>query len=241
MQQATVFYVLSIFDGQLYLGGSDGERERRSKPNRRSKSRDSQFSDSTYNRHKVEPLPPMRTQHRLKQHPPAKEPDFVPPKKAETLRSDKKNSSLPRKKSKEEPRTGTYPRKKPTFENDFTPPDVESPRTKCSFDSNFGGSSKKSFFEDNFSPTEQSDTFRESKICSILEEPTEECVARLQKVPHSKKKILNRNRFSGDIHLKKSDSVNIFARENDPFDDDFFSSGRNAGDLSWSDNFDEQT
>lgn len=98
-------------------------------------------------------------------------------------------------------------------------------------------SKKSSLFEDDFSPTE-------SGICSIQEEPSEEVTAKIHK---SRRKFF-KNRQSCD--LKKSESVNIFARENDPFDDDFFSenaasqydsdkisSPRNP-DLKWSENFD---
>lgn len=98
-------------------------------------------------------------------------------------------------------------------------------------------SKKSSLFEDDFSPTE-------SGICSIQEEPSEEVAVKV----HKGRRKFFKSRQSCD--LKKSESVNIFARENDPFDDDFFSenaasqydsdkisSPRNT-DLKWSENFD---
>lgn len=66
-----------------------------------------------------------------------------------------------------------------------------------------------------------------------------------------KKKLLGgrlSNSRGADGHLKKSESVNIFARESDPFDDDFFSGGGNGGgcaerqrntELRWTEDFDD--
>lgn len=101
---------------------------------------------------------------------------------------------------------------------------------------------QKSMFEDDFSPTDKSNDSQcndDNGICVIPEEPvsgeqrvsfTENNLDKTVEV-RKQKHILSKNRMSsnirGDPNLKKSESVNIFSRENDPFDDDFFS-GRDA-------------
>lgn len=104
---------------------------------------------------------------------------------------------------------------------------------------------QKSLFEDDFSPTEKTSTpttsVEDSGITVIAEETvTEPRVSftenNLDKATPSEsrkssKHILAKNRIAnnirGDVNIKKSESINIFARENDPFDDDFFS-GRDS-------------
>lgn len=222
-------------------GGSDGERERKYKPGRRSRSRDSQYSDTTYNRHKPEPGPPLR---RPKQHP--HKPQYDAPQKLEPAVGPKKFGKL-----RQESLPATLPRKSPAraaFESDFVPsegdsPVVGRPPKRFTFDSDFEAKSpqqQKSLFEDDFLPAERP-TLEMSTISSIKEEGTEEeTVGRLEK-RLSQKRNFNKNRFSTDVNLKKSESVNIFARESDPFDDDFFSEGAigRGGEHKWSENFDD--
>ncbi|CAG9764503.1 unnamed protein product [Ceutorhynchus assimilis] len=115
----------------------------------------------------------------------------------------------------------------------------------------------KSPFEDDFSPSEKSDAPEGNGISSIKEEPdlAEEeedsfGATSLNIPPNSRKKILNnKSRLSScrtDVNLKKSGSVNIFARENDPFDDDFFScvnngreSPQRSTELRWTEEFED--
>lgn len=144
----------------------------------------------------------------------------------------------------------TLPRKTPTratFESDFVPSEGESPvpvrQTKrFNFENDFEAEKpQKSLFEDDFIPTERHEG---STISSIQEEGGEEdVVGRLEK-KFSQKRPFGKRGFSVDVNLKKSESVNIFARENDPFDDDFFSEGacgdfRRGGGAKWSENFDD--
>lgn len=230
--------------------------------------------------------------------------------------SNKKSSTLNRKKSKESPQSeenmvSTFPRKSATsrvkslFENDF----VESPppplRTKFHFDNDFETSetdspttsvnrsiktikqqnlyekerfketklspryqmTKKSLFEDDFSPSneKQNDSIADDSISSIKEEkdaieeeeedsfstsaPASTATTTTTNQPRRKILSKTRNNIRTDINLKKSESVNIFARENDPFDDDFFSgtnvvlsekkvSPRNT-ELRWTEDFED--
>lgn len=160
---------------------------------------------------------------------------------------------------------------KKTFENDFFGKDFrksnfdfenepekdfrESPRGKINF-------RQESQFEDDFSPTDKTPPI--DGIGCIVEEhstPTETfspnnldktAVAFNNESIKRQRSALGK-RLSGnlraDLNLKKSESVNIFARENDPFDDDFFSKPENGGMVSrreqknnesvqWSENFD---
>lgn len=263
------------------VGGSDGERERRHKVNRRSKSRDSQFPESGYNRHKIEA---DLTARRSKQHSYAKPQldsnEFsatLPSKKSESYKSESANKKLTfsaRKKPKESPSEEiTAKMSHAQFENDFTPPEMEATTGNFGFASDFKptarsrldqkpkphipagsvGLKQKSLFEDDFSPTERSPHFHEDgKIPSIEEELSSGGVTQQpkpEKTVSSRKRILNRNRLSSSLksdngNLKKSESVNIFARESDPFDDAFFTEETTqdlalarGSDLKWSDQF----
>lgn len=93
--------------------------------------------------------------------------------------------------------------------------------------------STKSMFEDDFSPSEKTEELPDDSICSIKEETDRDEndefeEPKFKSSANGRKLKLGRNRMLGSlslgdaIDLKKSDSVNIFAREDDPFDDDFF-------------------
>lgn len=251
------------------LGGSDGERDRRYKSNRRSRSRDSQYSEPPHRHSKPEPANLPR-QVRKVHHKPEIE-------KIETkLDLNKKCPTLSGRKKKESPKSeescSTFPRKsigrnsKSPFENDFVAtPDEDAPSSrtvgaKFNFDDfetseaesptvarpikesrikspRYG--SKKSLFEDDFSP---SDKVQEVENISSIKEESDvreeedtfsdyNTTATTNNNNNStRKKILAARLGSGGggrvgpgDNLKKSESVNIFARESDPFDDDFFS------------------
>ncbi|KAF2900571.1 hypothetical protein ILUMI_05613 [Ignelater luminosus] len=130
--------------GQYYMGsgGSDGERDRRYKVGRRSRSRDSQFTESTtHGRHKIDPNLTLRGPHRSKPHMHQKSPiesEFahdLPSKKLDSSKADlsnKRSATLGnRKKTKDSPKTEeamhTFPRKSTMFENNFVPSETESP------------------------------------------------------------------------------------------------------------------
>lgn len=96
---------------------------------------------------------------------------------------------------------------------------------------------QKSMFEDDFSPTDKPESqFNDDGGISVIPEESgtnEQRVSfienNLDRVPtndiRKQKHILSKSRIASNIrgdNLKKSESVNIFARENDPFDDDFF-------------------
>ncbi|XP_008195099.1 protein disabled isoform X2 [Tribolium castaneum] len=310
-------------------GGSDGERDRRYKPGRRSRSRDSQYSESSH-RHKPEGGPTLRGSHRSKQYAKQFEADFaeMPPKKqVDSTKSDhssnKKSATLASRKKKESPKAevnivSTFPRKstsrakslfendfvpsedspvsgradaKFSFENDFETSEAESPtvvnkplkglRQQSMFEKTDNEFSKESFrqrslkelklsprthpkqkslFEDDFSPSGKPDPLPEdSGISSIKEEADpndKESSFSTNNATNSRKKKLNKNRlsnnFQSDINIKKSESVNIFARESDPFDDDFFSenvashdghhhseTSPKTTDLKWTDDFED--
>nr|CAI5868869.1 unnamed protein product [Callosobruchus analis] len=115
-----------------------------------------------------------------------------------------------------------------------------------------------SFFEDDFSPNEKSEPVPEDSISSIKEEIDREEEDEFGERNHEnasngRKKFMSKNRLSStssrtDVNLKKSESVNIFAREDDPFDDDFFCEESNdfqeekpssrGTELRWTENFD---
>ncbi|KAF5280274.1 hypothetical protein FQR65_LT03082 [Abscondita terminalis] len=303
--------------GQYYVasGGSDGERDRRYKVNRRSKSRDSQFSESTVqSRYRIDSNLTLRAPYRNKPHAIQKSPieaefshEFLS-KKFENSKIDIKRSSTlgNRKKSKEISKTDqlmhTFPRKA-NFENNFVPSETESPISanispRFTFDNDFetseaespialmctkrhtnlfdnghtkikpnlrydtrkttfkedrispSRSTQKSPFEDDFSPpVEKAEIQLHKNITksSIKEENDDNENAEEDSFTANnfdknliRKKILNKNRLSSSFHidsnLKKSESVNIFARETDPFDDEFFS-GSNLQDLEEVDKF----
>lgn len=272
----------------MYAGGSDGERDRRYKAGRRSKSRDSQFSEPAYGR-RQEPNVSARSAHRTSkfQHPKTQfENDFVqeapppnpPAKKPDSVKLDlsaKKTATMSRLKKKDSPKleelnSSTFPRKgtlraQSMFENDFVPSETDSPQqpgarfnfeisetdvgkhgksarraTKGSFDIPPVGKMKerkptsrfpvqqKSLFEDNFSPTAEKPELDDGGgISSIKEENQTEAedsfsINNFDRMPSSRRSRLAKGRLSAG-QLKKSESVNIFARENDPFDDEFFS------------------
>lgn len=172
----------------------------------------------------------------------------------------KKETSVSQKKVKEhlklrqESLPATLPRKQPTrttFESDFVPSEGESPipirQTKrFTFDNDFEQDlpqKQKSLFEDDFIPAERP-SLDTSTISSIQEEGGEEDTVEKLDKKLSQKRTFGKNRFNIDVNLKKSESVNIFARESDPFDDDFFSEGacgdfRRSGEQKWSENFDD--
>lgn len=104
------------------------------------------------------------------------------------------------------------------------------------------GKQQKSLFEDDFSPTEKAGNMGlacvsedHNGITVIVEEGPPARVSftenNLDKAPQEARrqnKHILAKRMSNNIrgeggNIKKSESVNIFARENDPFDDDFFS------------------
>lgn len=123
-------------------------------------------------------------------------------------------------------------------------------------------SAQKSPFEDDFSPpTEKPESqlhenLSSSSIKEEIDGNEEEDSFTVNNFDKSamRKKILNKNRFSNNFHidtnLKKSESVNIFARESDPFDDEFFSAKHTgdsqnmdksprSGDQKWTDDFED--
>lgn len=310
----------------IFLGGSDGERDRRYKVGRRSKSRDSQFSEPTYVRHKIEPNMAVRNVHRSKfQHPKTQfENDFVqdvPVKKLDSVKLDltnKKTATMSRLKKKDSPKieeisSSTFPRKgtlraQSLFENDFVPSETESPQsnTRFSFERDLETSeaespvvnkhlknsrqinikrnyetdftkdlrgpltkinfkdrkpsprfqgAQKSMFEDDFSPTEKLEPDDNNGISSIKEETNQNesedsfSTNNFDKISNRKSR-LSKGRFTSG-QLKKSESVNIFARENDPFDDEFFSArdtifihdkekvSPKGAELKWTEEFDD--
>jgi hypothetical protein len=122
----------------------------------------------------------------------------------------------------------------------------------------------KSLFEDDFSLSGKTESLPEdSSISSIKEEadPNEKestfNANNFENATNSRKKKINKHRLSNSVHsdinIKKSESVNIFARESDPFDDDFFSenvssnqevelparSSSKTTDLKWTDDFED--
>lgn len=102
----------------IFLGGSDGERDRRYRANRRSRSRDSHMAESAVygGRHKVDPNLTLRGSHRGKGHQHPVE--------------EKQGTFSLRKKPKESTLKGEDPRSKSAahmFENNFTPSDTDSP------------------------------------------------------------------------------------------------------------------
>ncbi|XP_063921494.1 protein disabled isoform X2 [Zophobas morio] len=137
----------------LATGGSDGERDRRYKPARRSRSRDSQYSETSY-RHKTDAGPAPRGPHRNKQYCKTFENDFAdvaPKKQVDASKLDynsKKCATLTsRKKTKESPKAdmnivGTFPRKsssrsKSLFENDFVSTEESTPNLRSETRFNF--------------------------------------------------------------------------------------------------------
>lgn len=139
----------------IFTGGSDGERDRRYKSSRRSKSRESPFSDISYNRHKPESGLILRA--RPKHHhqktgyfESAYLPQEISLKKggecSKILGQDHSSGKKPvgcRKKTKESPkseecvRKGLPPTTRPSqslFENDFVTTETESPSSAAGMD-----------------------------------------------------------------------------------------------------------
>lgn len=59
-----------------------------------------------------------------------------------------------------------------------------------------------------------------------------------------RRKLMGKGRFPGSLqdahNLKKSESINIFVRESDPFDDEFFSGEQKKGsEYKWSEDFED--
>ncbi|XP_044738255.1 protein disabled isoform X2 [Chrysoperla carnea] len=120
------------------------------------------------------------------------------------------------------------------FDNEYQPEkDYRPSRTKINF-------RQESQFEDDFSPTDKPSD-RDSENVRIAEETVERVDAFTSKNNLDKSVNFNESRkqksslgkrLSGtmrqDLNLKKSESINIFARESDPFDDDFFSKPENG-------------
>ncbi|XP_045476508.1 protein disabled isoform X2 [Harmonia axyridis] len=234
-----------------HLAGSDGERDKRYKGNRRSRSRDSQYSEPAY-RHKPDTgsLTRNKPTHGQYAKPsqfetdfaePKKQPDIGPisdPKKTFTLQSRKKKEDRP----KAEENTNTFPRKsskpKQGFDNNFEDGPMEIPmavktaklrqqlsmielQRKVGKDAKprpYQGRSK-SLFEDDFSMDKVPE---DNSISVIKEELTCEEGDSFEFSVQTSNRLSKR--LSGVLRadLKKSESVNIFGRENDPFDDDFF-------------------
>lgn len=94
----------------------------------------------------------------------------------------------------------------------------------------FQDATAKSMFEDDFSPTEKTEELPEDSICSIKEETDRDENDEFEELKFDGRKMgkLGRSRVLGGLtsgnanNIRKSESVNIFAREDDPFDDDFF-------------------
>ncbi|CAH1954612.1 unnamed protein product [Acanthoscelides obtectus] len=133
--------------GRHYMGtgSSDGERDRRYKPTRRSRSRDSQYSEPSH-RYKPEIGSLSRSLHRKPHGHQKTTPDDEFVKKTDQKDTNKKSLMLARKKPKdtaskldESPTCGTFPRKsssrsKSLFENDFVSPEPARMQPKFNFD-----------------------------------------------------------------------------------------------------------
>ncbi|XP_060523966.1 protein disabled [Cylas formicarius] len=109
----------------LGAGGSDGEKDRRFKGTRRSRSRDSQYGDG-HHRHKPDAAS-IRSQYRSKQHAHSRtmDADYKESKKFSGQETEKKPPSINKKKTKDST-PGPYPRKgcdrtKSMFVADFEP------------------------------------------------------------------------------------------------------------------------
>nr|CAH7729167.1 unnamed protein product [Callosobruchus chinensis] len=133
--------------GRHYIGtgSSDGERDRRYKPTRRSRSRDSQYSEPAH-RYKPEMGSLSRSLHRKPHGHQKAMPDDEFGKKSDQKEANKKSMMLSRKKPKdsaskldESPSCGTFTRKsssrsKSLFENDFVAPEPLRMPAKLNFD-----------------------------------------------------------------------------------------------------------
>lgn len=145
---------------------------------------------------------------------------------------------------------------KRNFETEFSK-DLRTSTTKINFKERKPRfqTPQKSLFEDDFSPTEKQET-DDNGIPSIKEETNQNesldsfSINNFDKISIRKSR-LSKGRFSSG-QLKKSESVNIFARESDPFDDEFFSGQDSSifasergkvspkgGELKWTEEFDD--
>lgn len=154
---------------------------------------------------------------------------------------------------------------KRNFETDFTKDlRTAAPSTKINIKDRKPSprfhNAQKSMFEDDFSPTEKIEPDDNNVISSIKEETNQNesedsfNINNLDKISSNRKNRLSKGRFTSSGQLKKSESVNIFARENDPFDDEFFSDKRSSrifihsdkgkispkgAELKWTEEFDD--
>ncbi|CAG9863532.1 unnamed protein product [Phyllotreta striolata] len=249
-------------------GGSDGERDRHHKSTRRSRSRDSQYSEP----------PPSATTSSLHRRKP--EAAATSPRHPHRLKVEKAPPAAASASIRKQPEaTSTFPRRataaasraRSAFENDFVAPReverAEGAAVKVNFESDSDKSSpmerprpvvvskaaaspryhqkaKSHRFEDDFSPGDKAPP-HEDGISSIKEEEADReedleeedndefAVDRFERVANgTRRPSTRRRRFSsnlrpsgGDAGVRKSESVDIFAREDDPFDDDFFCGG----------------
>ncbi|XP_044747407.1 protein disabled isoform X2 [Coccinella septempunctata] len=253
-----------------HLAGSDGERDKRYKGGRRSRSRDSQYSEPVY-RHKPDTGSLTRDGYKTKPHGPYVKPQFesdfsdvpAPKKQLDNSPSDlKKSFTMQSRKKKDGPKaeenTNTFPRKssskpKQSFDNNFQP-ELRGRENDFKVDGEVNVTAKtaklkqqlsmielqrkgpkdakprpyqnrsKSLFEDDFSMDKIHHPSDDNSISVIKEEENDT----FEFGQHSNRLS---KRLSGVLRadLKKSESVNIFSRENDPFDDDFFC--EDAGDV----------
>lgn len=205
----------------LGTGGSDGERDRRYKGNRRSRSRDSQFSEPSH-RHKSEAAI-TRTQHRLKPHKPLESEYVEMPAKKLTTETELSNKKLPtnRKKPKDsagfkgEPLVNTFPRKGPSrikspFDNDFTPSD-ESPIIR--------DTSNKFNFENDFETPETDSSVVNRSLKGLRQQSMfEKNQIRLEK---------NLKERRSDSFQESKLSPRYQSKPRSPFEDDFSPSEKN--------------
>ncbi|KAL3287233.1 hypothetical protein HHI36_001710 [Cryptolaemus montrouzieri] len=255
-----------------FVGGSDNERDRRFKNNRRSRSRDSQYSEPQY-RHKLESNSLTRSSYKGKPHSQYTKPQFDSEfpevsvkKQLDSCHPDlgvKKMFTLQNRKKKDSPKSeetvNTFPRKsskaKQKFESNFQ---SEVRNNKCEFENNFHIESEpplpgklkqqqsmielqrkspreskprgyhsrvNSLFEDDFSIDKAEHLPEDNNISVIKEELSEEndsfSAATFEQATNASRLS---KRLSGVLRtdIKKSESVNIFSTEDDPFDDDFF-------------------
>ncbi|KAJ8910787.1 hypothetical protein NQ315_015128 [Exocentrus adspersus] len=231
----------------LGTGGSDGERDRRYKSGRRSRSRDSQYSEPSH-RFKADQGPPSRVSHRTKSHIHMKPIDSnfteVPSKKPldSKLESNKKSSTLSRKKTKDSPKTeenlsSTFPRKatihtESLFENDFVTSEespVANPRlgAKFSYDNDFETSEAES-------PTVNR-SLRSTRQQNLYEKSVQDNEFKCQRAPlkdlktspryHPKSKLLFEDDFSPSEKsepIPEDNSISSIKEEIDREEEDSF-------------------
>ncbi|XP_050312433.1 uncharacterized protein LOC126747689 isoform X2 [Anthonomus grandis grandis] len=133
----------------------------------------------------------------------------------------------------QEPRLSPHYQGKPRspFEDDFSPKSDKSdlPPPPLSEPNNGGAISSIKEEPDLHEEEEDEDDDEE-------EEEEDDSFTNLKAPPNGRKRLLNH------VNLKKSGSVNIFRRESDPFDDDFFISAQEGGrqqELRWTEEFED--